>query len=304
MRMVSRSLQGAMVIAGLFASMASGVAATSVQGSVGGRSYTAVVPAGAPPAGGFPVVMVLHGGGGSGDRVAKQTGFANYVDRRKFIAVFPDAGGQQWNDGRETTRGAGSDVNFLVQVAQQVTANGGDPRRVFVTGVSSGGMMAQRLACEAADTFAAAAIVNANMPAGIARSCRPARSLPIVFFSSPNDPLMPWDGGSIRAGMMRGAGGTVISTPQTVDFWARVNGCGGEKVSQLPDRANDGTSVRLHSFSCSGGSTVLYEIDGGGHTWPGSAGGQRPMLQRIVGPTSQDINATATILDFFGRYGL
>lgn len=302
MSFISRFLVSALLVCGLATCLQ---AATSIQGTVGGRGYTASIPSGPPPAGGFPVIMVLHGGGGTGDRIARITGFDSYVDKRRFIAVYPDSGGRQWNDGRETTQNNGDDVAFLLGVIRDLAARGADPRRVFVVGASNGGMMVQRLACDAPSSFAAFGVVIANMPSNLIRRCQPNRGVPIMFFNATTDPLMPWNGGDIRSGMMRGVGGKVASTPQTLDFWAQVNGCSGEQVQSLPDRTNDGTSVQRHSFaSCARAPAVLFEVDGGGHTWPGGPEAQRAIVKRVVGPTSQDISATATLLDFFSRYGL
>ena len=285
-------------------------AATTKQGAldVGGvqRSYTIYLPAAFDAAKRYPIVLGLHGGLGNGQRFAQQSGLPKYVDQRNFIAVFPNATGKQWNDGRETTRSESDDVAFLIKLVQRVAAeSGGDPRRVFVTGVSNGGMMAQRLICDAAEVVSAVAVVIANLPADLAGACRPKRPVPIVFFNGVADPLMPWAGGEIRKGPNLGVGGKAISTPQTLAFWERANGCRSERVEDLPDRADDGTRVKLHSFeTCSGASVQLYEIQGGGHTWPGGPEPKLDIVRRIVGTTSQDIDATQALLDFFSKYGL
>lgn len=283
-------------------------AATSKQGTidVGGtkRTYTIYLPNGHDPSRRHPIVMALHGGMGDGSRIAHQSGLPGYVDRYGIIAIFPNAGGQQWNDGRETTRSGRDDVAFLVKLVQQVAdQSGGDPKRVLVTGASNGGMMAQRLACDASDVFTAVAVVVANLPTGLVNRCQPKRPVPIMFFNADTDPFMPWAGGDIRTGRFRGVGGKVISTQKTIDFWERVNGCQNEQTQSLPDRANDGTRVKLHTFSCSGAPVLLYEIQGGGHTWPGGPAAERAMVQQIIGPTSRDISATQLMLDWFGKLG-
>ncbi|QIB35187.1 alpha/beta hydrolase family esterase [Ancylobacter pratisalsi] len=294
-------------LVGLALSILAAGAATPQKGSlmVGGeeRTYTLFRPA--AKGGPKPIVMMLHGGGGDGARMVKQTGLARYVDSNDFIAVFPDAGGTQWNDGRETTRSNRDDVAFLLALIRKLVAEAGaDPRRVFVAGVSNGGMLAQRLACEAAGSVTAAGVVIANLPSALAASCHPARPVPMVFFISTDDPIMPFAGGDVKAGMLRGAGGKVISGLKTVNFWARVNGCGADTSTPLPDRTDDGTMVVLHSFACPAASTQFYEIRGGGHTWPGGAVSDRPFVRRLVGNTSQDIHATELMIQFFHRYGL
>ena len=274
------------------------------------RSFALYLPADYDSQEQYPILIVLHGGEGDGLGTAERTGFADYVDGDQFIAVFPDAGGRQWNDGRETTRSNADDVAFLEAVVQSVVEMyGGDPAHVFVAGGSNGGMMTQRLACERSDLFAGFAAVNANMPAGLAGGCRPSRARPFAFFFGTEDPIMPPSGGEVRsarrAGM--GAGGEVIPAADTVRFWTEANRCGGSSERAVPDHAeDDGTTVRQVTYqTCADATQVVeFEVVGGGHTWPGSAPPERALLRRIVGVTSQDIDATGTIIAFFRAYGL
>ncbi len=266
------------------------------------RTYSVYLPDNFGPGRPLPVVMMLHGGEGNGGRIAQQTGLPAFVDRDRFIAVFPDAGGRQWNDGRETTRSEIDDVGFLVAVVHDVVGRyGGDPARVFVGGASNGGMMVQRLACETTSVFNAYAVAIANMPVALLGACHPPRRAPMLFFESTDDPLMPWAGGEIRHGRFRGVGGLVISAPATVDFWSRVDRCGAPRTADLPDRVSDGTHIRRHDFGSCG--IVFYEIVGGGHTWPGGTPPGGLIVQLIVGATTHNLDATAVMLEFFRRHG-
>jgi polyhydroxybutyrate depolymerase len=304
----------AAAILGLVGSTAQ--ASTEQRGTVQvqGREHTfsMILPDGMGSGKRYPIVMALHGGGGNGRRAATISGLARHVDREGFIAVFPDAGGRPWNDGRETTRGFTGDVSSLRAVVQKVVeTSNGDPNRVFVMGISNGGMMVQRLACEAPDVFRAYAALVGNLPTALSASCNPGRPVPIVLMSGTDDRLMPFKGGDLpqAAGRRRdgaGVGGRVMSAPASVQFWSHMNGCRKETTEALPDRKDDGTQVTIHRFAgCkSGGEVVFYEIKGGGHNWPGGAGPRRPRLQRLIGNVSQEIDATSAILDFFRRYGL
>ena len=106
----------------------------------------------------------------------------------------------------------------------------------------------------------------------------------MLLMSGTDDKMMPFAGGDLpqAAGQRNGAGlgGRIISAPETVQFWARVNGCGNEKVQELPDKADDGTQVVLHQFGCGSGQVVFYEIRGGGHNWAGGPSPRRPRLQQ------------------------
>jgi len=268
------------------------------------RSYYAYVPGSAQGRNGLSAVMVLHGGMGSGDGVAATSGMASAADHVGFVALFPNADGSQWNDGRATTRSGVDDVGFL----QAVIADAGDRfgvdrSRVFASGISNGGLMTQRLACDAAGSFRAFGVVVANMPADLRGSCAPSRPVPMMFFNGTDDRLMPFGGGEITTILGRGAGGTVLSYAQTKEFWAGKDGCSSSTGEvAVPDRAKDGTEVTVEQFrSCRGSAELtFYTVEGGGHTWPGSSG----RSTRLAGTVSQDISATSELVRFFGRYGL
>ena len=114
--------------------------------------------------------------------------------------------------------------------------------------------------------------------------------------------MVPWEGGYVRF-IGRKKYGRVLSTPDTVQFWASHNGCYSEpKTTWLPDTdPQDGTRVRKKVFSgCKKeADVVFYEIHGGGHTWPG---GRRNAPESISGKSTRDIDANRIILDFFLNY--
>lgn len=216
----------------------------------------------------LPILIALHGGLGNGRYVARQTRLIDSVDRDKFIGVFPDGKHSHWNDGRSTTSSGPDDVAFLRELITMVAQKWrGDPARVFVAGISNGGMMALRMACDASDVVTAIGVVVANMPADLVGRCRPTRPMPMVLFNGTRDPINPWSGGSVATSpLLDTPGGQVVSAMDTLDFWAQRDGCGLPVVDNI-----DGTEVKRHtSANCQSGSEVtLYEIVGGGHGWPG-----------------------------------
>lgn len=235
----------------------------------------------------LPVVILLHGAGGTGRRVAASTGFSAEADRRGFVAVYPDGLGGGWNDGR--TADEADDVAFLRTVldtlAREVRA---DPRRLYAAGISNGAMFAHRLACELPGTFAAIAAVAGGMPTAIAAACTGGPPLSFVGFNGTADQLVAFEGG----------GGLEPATVSAA-HWAASAGCDAGPASSLePDRAPaDGTRVRRWWWTgCTPGTAVvLYAIGGGGHSWPGSG----PMRIPILGRTTRDLSATRTIVAFF-----
>ena len=252
-----------------------------------------------------PLIVVLHGGHGDAKKAFERTDFYRLADREGFIVVYPEAVASYWNDGRNTTASEVDDVAYISALVDHIGRQRNvDSERIYVTGLSNGGMMTQRLACESSQKFAAFASVIANIPVSLQAVCHPKNPVAFMMINGSADPLMPPSGGEIKKSRFMGVGGTVLSTQQTVKFWAEVNHCDDNRtVTKLPDRdPADGTRIeRIQYTGCrQNGEVVLYNIEGGGHAWPGSK--PRPFLQRFTGKTSNDMKASEAIWDFFKKH--
>ncbi len=255
-----------------------------------------------------PLLFVLHGSAGSGANMELMTwkGFNRIADRDGAIVVYPDGIGRGWNDGRsgvksQATQENVDDVGFFRTLVHDLSARYHvDATRVYSTGISNGGFMSLRLACDAADVFAAVAPVAANLSADLGPRCKPSRPVSVAMLNGTDDPIVPWEGGQVSlAGVKRGM---AWSTEQTFDAWAKLDECRERSDDQVTDkRIEDGTSVVLHVRSqCKAGSEVrLYEIRGGGHTWPGGA---RYLAEGIVGKTSEELDGAREIWAFLGAH--
>jgi polyhydroxybutyrate depolymerase len=255
-----------------------------------------------------PLVMVLHGHGGTacGMEWMTRRGFNHIADRDGAIVVYPDGIAKGWNDGRSETGAGGDaavdDVGFLSALPQAIAAlHPVDAARVYVTGISNGGLMSYRLACDAAGVFAAAAAVAANMSVELAPRCQPERIVPMLIMDGTDDPIMPWKGGAVRVLWM--ARGTVISAEASADRWRELDHCAPfESLAALTATPADGTSVLPHVAHCASGAEVrLYEIRGGGHSWPRGVPYLGPLL---IGRVSQALDANETIWAFFSQHPL
>ena len=162
---------------------------------------------------GNPVLFVLHGGHGSAGRVASEANFRKIADLKRILLIYPNGTGReglglttnaQWNDGRNATtfphaRGI-DDVGFLRKIASRLRSTGeAVSSNIFVTGVSNGGMMTQRLLCQASDVFSGGAAVIANMPLHLINNCRPRIARPVMIMNGTADSLMPYHGGVVGA---------------------------------------------------------------------------------------------------------
>ncbi|MBV8148447.1 MAG: esterase [Candidatus Eremiobacteraeota bacterium] len=258
------------------------------------RTYLVHVPTRRPPK--MPLLLVFHGGGGSGQGMPHFTGFDALADRYGFLAVYPDGVNRQWNDGGKPNNGV-DDVGFvralIVRLEQQFSI---DRNRIFAAGISNGAMFSQRLGCELADRIAGIAAIDGNMPIAIASSCHPSRAVSVLLMNGTADPLMPFDGGNVTIGRRV----AVASASQTVAFWGRHDGCAAApSPTTLPAvEPADGTSIEREQYlHCRDGSKVtFYIVHGGGHTWPG---GYQYLPAIFIGRTSNQLDASRTIAEFF-----
>ncbi len=260
------------------------------------RTYWTYIPSGLSANSAAPLLFVLHGSAGSGeDMIAiTQHGFEKIADKDKFVVVYPDALERRWNE----QDGTADDVGFLLAVADKLAAESLiDKNRVFIAGISNGGMMAQRLACEHAERIAGIATVAGTLPEKLAGVCKPSRPVPVLIIHGSADPIVPWKGGAV-AGFEEY--GKVLSGRETVAVWTGHNRCRGAAITAtLADRdPQDGTRIRTERFrDCAPGAAVdLILVEGGGHTWPG---GFQYLPERFIGRTSRDFDANQAIWEFF-----
>jgi polyhydroxybutyrate depolymerase len=257
------------------------------------RTYRVHVPPG-PPVG---LVLNLHGGGATGVGQQGLTDFDAVADATKLVVVYPDGYDKSWDDGRAASPAARhrvDDLGFLVALVGRLANDFGvAPGHVFATGMSNGGFMSNRLACDRADVFAAIAPVSGTLGAGVA--CKPSRPVSVLAIHGTDDPLVPFNGGDVHG---RGGISHSISATSMVDKWRSIDGCRGYPSTQeLPD-VGDGTSVhRFDASPCADSTEVIfYKIDNGGHTWPGA---KQYLPRAIIGATTRAFDASEVIAQFF-----
>ena len=246
-----------------------------------------------------PLVFVLHGGGGNGKGMIKLTGYNKISDKYGFIACYPDGVDKHWNDGRKVNQSFKNgvevnDVKFISLLIDTLESKFSiDSARIYVCGISNGGMMSFRLGCELNDKIAAIAPVAISMSEYLYNSCKPGKPVPLMYIFGNEDPLVPYEGGSISFGR-----GQVVSVDNTLAFWGKNNDCSDKPVITSIDKEDDDTYVKKYVFS---GETQRNEIEfyliyGGGHTWPG---GRQYLPEFIIGRTSEEFNASEEIWKWF-----
>ena len=265
------------------------------------RKFVIYIPSGADKFAGLPVLISLHGRFGNGAQMMRFADFRPMADRDKFIIVCPDGIDHSWNGGGPTPaeRKGVNDVKFIGQlITYIVNTYNGDEKRVYIAGMSNGGFMASRLACELSNRVAAIAAVGASMAEGMV--FQPGKPMPVMYIQGTADPLVPFAGGAMK----KGAHYEIYGHNEILKLWAMTDHCNATAiVTNIPDNANDGTSVIKEEYTnnATGVKVIGYTITNGGHTWPG---GTQYLPKFVIGSVTHNLNACEVIWDFFKGYGV
>ncbi|SDT79829.1 extracellular catalytic domain type 1 short-chain-length polyhydroxyalkanoate depolymerase [Actinoplanes derwentensis] len=287
-----------LVLAGCTEPSATGFVTGASDHALGERTFRVYRPSSLPAGQRVPLVLVLHGGAGSGAQAEKAYGWDTTADGNGFVVAYPDGVGRSWNAGPgccgRAARDGADDVGFLEDVVEAVS--GGvpiDPARVFVTGMSNGAMMTYRLACEST-LFRAVAPVAGTLIG----DCPAPAPVSLLHIHGTADRSVPWAGGPGRQD--NGGTGRVpvrIDGPpitEVTDAWRRRAGC-----AAFTEQTAD--PVTRRTATCPGGRTVeLISVTGAGHQWPGAVPESRAVTGILsLDPPSGALDATATIWSFF-----
>ncbi|MBN9518900.1 dienelactone hydrolase family protein [bacterium] len=279
--------------------------------TLGDRSYLHFAPPPGPVT--PPLVVVLHGAGGTAAWADGETGWSVFAAREGFALALPDAlppdrtqppkfltNPPLWrvrNDGPEAdlldpSGPPADDLAFLSAVITDAVTKGADARRVSVTGFSNGAAMAFRVAAELSERVAAVVPVAGycRVPADF----RPARPVPTLYLIGAADPLVPVRGGEVRSPWKHRL---VKRRPvaETLSRWAAILGC-------APDPVEESTAGGVRTDVYPGPVPFRsVEIDGLGHHWPG---GKAQLNHRIAGPPSDRVNGVAAVWEFCRSFAL
>lgn len=286
---------------GLTAPVVTGVSEHTLESGGIERFYIVYVPSTYDPASPVPLVMTMHGLGGSAAQQQDYSGWDTVAEREGFISVHPQGTGfpRRWHAYRRDVplmpQGTVDDVQFFHDLVDTLRATYCiDPARVYMNGLSNGGGMSYRLACDSAfsEQIAAVGIVAGAVGTGEDIVCRLSspslRPVPVIAFHGTDDPIVPYEGTPELA-----------AAPTWVEGWAQRNGC-DETPESLP-AAGDVSGI-AYTGCADNGDVAFYTIKGGGHTWPGATGRQLPAF--LVGAKTDDVSATELMWAFFVAHPL
>jgi polyhydroxybutyrate depolymerase len=262
--------------------------------TIGGRerTYSVFRPALLDRRTPVPLVVVLHGGFGTGSQAEKSYHWDDEATAQGFVVAYPDGVRRSWNAGGTCCglafKDKVDDVGFLDALIRTVSAaENTDDRRVYVTGISNGAAMAYRYACDGQENVAAIGSVSGTMPGG----CSNPRPISVMEIHGLQDQNIPFAGGIGAKGV------THIDWPPveaTLDHFRRADEC-GKPVIQRKDL------VERSDAACAGGRAVsLITIADAGHQWPGAVPEGRFIrrLFRLDAPSTA-LDATDVLWRFF-----
>jgi polyhydroxybutyrate depolymerase len=245
----------------------------------------------------LPLVVALHGGGGSARQMERMYGLNEKAASAGFVLLYPEGvrsdgplGARTRNAGRcceYATANNVDDVAFISALIDRIVADFSiDNKRVYVTGMSNGGMMAYRLACELSHKIAAIAPVSATL---MANTCNPERAVPVLHIHSLLDAKVPYeDGIGIR-------GYNFAPVDSALQVMAANAGC-----SNTPETVDDGKVIITRWTDCENGVSIeSYATHDGGHSWLGST--EHPAW---ADEPSKYVSANDLIWEFFERFEL
>lgn len=227
-----------------------------------------------------PLVLAFHGYGGGAWDLGYVGGLSDLAEAEGFVVAYPQGIGE----GPTWDLAGGSDIPFVLALIDElVSSQCVDPARVFATGFSMGGGMANLLACRVTDRFAAIAPVAGNHGDTWGGPCTPSRPVPIVAFHGTLDQALPYAGGDSPF-----PDRPVTPVETWMGGWATTNGC-------TPGPVVESVADDVDSLTWQGcvAPTSLYRVTGGGHTWPGG------LNDPTFGYATDSISASRLMWDLF-----
>lgn len=264
------------------------------------RSYRIYRPASLPAGEPAPLVVMLHGSLGTGQQAEDSYNWDGEADQGHFVVAYPDGYKRTWNasDGGCCGPAAAQhldDVGFITKLVKTISNELPiDQSRIYATGISNGGAMAYRLACNT-NIFAAIGPDSANLLG----DCPSPAPISVIHIHGTADSTFPYGGGPGKRDN-GGNGPNPANTsgppiPTMINQWRTTDNCA------LPTQTTVG-AVTTSIAACPDARAVeLITINGAGHQWPGAPGPKGPISKMLDRPFP-GLNATDTIWQFFNAH--
>lgn len=236
----------------------------------------------------LPIVIAFHGYGSQGKDLAASSGLDDLADQQGFLVVYPDGLDRRWNLTEGTFGGLFNrvdDVKFVSALIDHLTQiRAINPRRIYAMGVSNGGFLVQRLACEPSTRIAAFASIVATLPGQQQTNCKSSNPVSMLMINGTADWKVPWEGGRPP----KVPYGWILSVPASIEFWRQHNQCSAKVIKQAVNQLVD---IERYPTCQAQSEVELVTLKGVGHLFPRGGGGR-----------NQLINGSAKVWTFFERH--
>lgn len=241
-----------------------------------------------------PLVLVFHGSYTRGGTIMNYSRFNNVAEKQGAYVAYPD---MDYRHGWELPEQFDNpEIPFVESLIEKLKQDRPiDPSRIYATGYSSGADFVQLLAChkETASKIAAFAPICSNLDRSWAEKCQREIPISIMMINGTDDEMTLWHGTKTRW----------MAVPKCFEFWSKQSGCEINRHESMFETAGSKCQAVLLSAENKelSSEVALLEIDGGGHTWPGSKP-QNWLLRRLLGTTYLDVDANHAIWEFFAKH--
>ena len=267
------------------------------------RHYLMYIPKNIPSGKKVPLLICLHGRGGTAETMQSHFKVNPFADRDTFIVLYPEGIDNRWTDGRATVGVDDSpkrpdDVGFITKLIDTLIKNYPvDASRIYATGVSNGGVMSYRLGVDLKGKIKGIAAFVANVGEDFSKQNTPTVPIDVMIVNGTADPIMPYEGGYVK---VRGQLiGPVLSTEQSAQYFAKAFSC-NQKPSVSPTidtDKDDGTSYYTSTYTCPASKIKVITIVNGGHAIPGK---KQYLPKMLIGIASKEFDGAEEVIKFFG----
>jgi polyhydroxybutyrate depolymerase len=210
-------------------------------------------------------LIVLHPYSGDALSTARYSGFLQAAIPGGFNVVVPEAVGHEWHDSPEA-RTSVDDIGFLTSLVEKLIAEQiADPVRIFIAGISNGGMMAFAIVSARPDLFAGIGTISAGMPRHLFESFRATKPIPLVIINGDADDVLPYRGGDV--GNPGDFFRKLAGVKETAALFAHADSCNPvSEPRRTRIRERSRTIERLDWPDCPSNAPVtVVKVLGGGH---------------------------------------
>ncbi len=258
------------------------------------REYDVYLPSSYEPGDQLPLVFNMHGIGSNSLEQSIYTEFSPIADTANFILCLPNGtpnplgANNFWDVNFPLVQAEVDDVGFISALIDTLHMNYDiNLNKVYATGMSNGGYMSYKLACELTDRLQAIASVTGSVVPAELDICMPPTSFPIMQIHGTADPTVAYGGSTFGVGI-----------EDLIAYWVEHNNCANTPDTVFVEEgpaADNCSAVKISYTDCDTDREVIFfKIIDGGHTWPGAF--------IPVGVTNQDINASIEIWNFFNQF--